>query len=308
VSELERRYRRLLDWYPRGHRERNGEEMLGVLMAGAGDRRRPGWRESADLLWGAARLHLRWLTAADGGVDSRDVMAIVSLLAPMTLIAGATTGLHELGWWVRAGALSDMSWQQQFPDAPVWAVWLAVAVLGLRGFRRAAAVGAGLGTAGFGLLAVLAPFQHWWNDRDAGWVLLGLVTTIALASSSGPSHGRRLVGQRAIAMMVVTVVAVVVIGTVGSHVQAAQWLQMAVLVGGVVASCGVQSRVGRRAALVLLLPVVTTLLAKVLLAVPGSFAQTAPTALVIATFYGVPLMVLLTLGCLPRRSLTVRLG
>jgi hypothetical protein len=33
---LEGRYRRLLRWYPAGHRAVHQEEMLGVLMAGAG--------------------------------------------------------------------------------------------------------------------------------------------------------------------------------------------------------------------------------------------------------------------------------
>jgi len=107
VSGVERRYRLLLALYPRDHRDHKGEEMLGVLLAAAGDRSRPGWREYADLLWGAARLHLRRVVAADGSVDPRDVLAIVSLLAPMALLAGATTGLHELAWWVRAGALGD---------------------------------------------------------------------------------------------------------------------------------------------------------------------------------------------------------
>ena len=59
MSTAERRYRRLLAWYPRDHRERNGEEMLGVLLAGSSDRRGPRWRETVDLLWGAVRMHLR---------------------------------------------------------------------------------------------------------------------------------------------------------------------------------------------------------------------------------------------------------
>ncbi|MFT7837682.1 hypothetical protein Q5530_16205 [Saccharothrix sp. BKS2] len=90
TTGLERRYRRLLAWYPRDHRERNGEEMLAVLLAGAGGRTRPGPRESADLLRGAARLHLRRVVAADGGVEPGGVLAVVSLLGPVALPAGAT--------------------------------------------------------------------------------------------------------------------------------------------------------------------------------------------------------------------------
>jgi hypothetical protein len=65
--DLADRYRRLLAWYPRDHRERHGEEMLGVLLAGAEDRTRPSRKETADLLLGALRLHLRRTVGMDGG-------------------------------------------------------------------------------------------------------------------------------------------------------------------------------------------------------------------------------------------------
>ncbi|MGW4400070.1 hypothetical protein ACWEHA_32680 [Amycolatopsis nivea] len=42
MSDLERRYRRLLALYPRAHRAAHGEEMLGVLLDGAGSRSTPG--------------------------------------------------------------------------------------------------------------------------------------------------------------------------------------------------------------------------------------------------------------------------
>ncbi len=297
MSDLERRYRRLLACYPRDHRERSGEEMLGVLMAGAGDRRRPGWRESVDLLWGAVRLHLRRVVAADGGIDPRDVLAIVSFLAPVALLAGATTGLHELGWWVRAGALWDMPWKEQVPDAPVWAGWLVVAVLGLFGLRRTAAVGAWLATVGFVLLAVVAPYQHGWTSLDAGLVLLGVMTAVALTWSPGPARGRELVGGSAIVVMAVAVVAAVAIGSLGYQEPAADWSRLAVLIGGATAACGLRSRAGRRAALVLLLPVMTTLLGMAVLPATGRM----PTAVEVAVFYGAPVLVLLALGGLPRR-------
>jgi hypothetical protein len=50
-AKLERRYRRLLAWYPRSFRRENGEEILAVLMACAADgQRRPGLAERADLM------------------------------------------------------------------------------------------------------------------------------------------------------------------------------------------------------------------------------------------------------------------
>ena len=44
MSTLERRYRRLLAWYPAAYRSIYGDEMLGVLMAAASARgaNRPG--------------------------------------------------------------------------------------------------------------------------------------------------------------------------------------------------------------------------------------------------------------------------
>jgi hypothetical protein len=292
VTELERRYRRLLASYPRDHREQHGEEMLGVLMAGAGERSRPGWGESVDLLWSAARLHVRRVAAVEGALTVRDVLAIVSLLGPVAMLAGATTAVHELAWWVQAGGLFDLPWRQQIPDAPVWAVWLAVAVLSLFRLRWAAAVGAWLGTAGLVLLVVFAPSYHGWTDVDAGWVLLGVTTAVALTVPSGPARGRELTGRSATTVMVWGVIGAVVLGTVFG-----ESLSMAVFVVGAVAACGRRSRVGRGAALVLLMPVMTTVVG----AVSVSVMYQVPTAVLVAVFYGVPVLVLLVLGGLSRR-------
>ena len=56
---LERRYRRLLALYPRAFRCEHEEEMLAVLLAGAGERPSPGVAEVADLLRGAAWARFR---------------------------------------------------------------------------------------------------------------------------------------------------------------------------------------------------------------------------------------------------------
>jgi hypothetical protein len=303
VSDLERRYRRILALYPRDHRERTGEEMLGVLMAGTGDRSRPGWRETADLLWAAARLHLRRVVAADGGIDPRDVLAIVSLLAPVALLAGATTGLHELAWWVKAGALWEMPWSTQFPDAPVWVVWCAVAVLGLFRLRHIAAVSAWLGTAGFVIVVTVGPAPYPWTGVGAGWVLLGAITAAALTWSPGPARGRELVGRHAIAVLAAAVAVTVASGVLGYGESVAQWLGLAMLFFGAVAACGPRSRAGRRAALVLVVPVMTALLGKAFLssATDAVSLVRAPDAVVATVFYGVPVVVLLALGGLPRR-------
>ncbi|QQQ73650.1 hypothetical protein IOD16_20435 [Saccharothrix sp. 6-C] len=297
MSGLERRYRRLLGWYPRDHRARHGEEMLAVLMAGAGDRTRPSRREHADLLWAAVRLHLRRVVAADGGVDARDVLAVVSLLAPVSLLAGATTGVHEVAWFVKAGSLGDMPWATQFPDAPVWGLWAVVAALVLLGRSRAGAVVAWAAVVSSVLVAVFFPHQHWWSGMDAGWILVGLLTAVALTWSPGPARGRELAGGRAVPVMAATVGVTVVLGVFGHGVAPAELLGLAVVVVGTLVACGRRSRVGRRAALILLLPTVTAAL---------GFAQLLlslrmPTSLEVAVFYGLPVVALLALGGLPRR-------
>lgn len=295
MSTLERRYRRLLAYYPRDHRERHGEEMLGVLLADAGDRTRPGWRETANLLWAATRLHLRRMVAADGGINPRDVLAIVSLLGPLAVLGGASTTLHEVAWWVRTGALWQMPWWDQVPDAPVWGVWAVVAVLVLFRQRRGAAVGAWLGTAGFVAVEVFPDtYQRWWTGPDAGWVLLGALTAVALTWSPGLARGRELVSRFAVLGMVATVVVAGALAVFGYGVEMAQWAWLVVLVVGTVAACAPWSRVGRRAALVLVTPVMTTLLVHV---VSGPL----PKAAEVAFFFGVPLVVLLAVGGLPRR-------
>ncbi|MFC4855601.1 hypothetical protein [Actinophytocola glycyrrhizae] len=300
MNELERRYRRLIALYPRDHREQHGEEMLGVLVA-AGDRARPGWKDVADLVWGAFRLHLRRMVA--GGVDPRDVLAIVSLLGPIAILAGATESLHEFVWWVRAVALWDMPlrdmqlWERS-PDAPVWVVWLVVVVLVLFRQRVAAAVGAWVGAIGLVLVATVSERTWLWAHADSGWVLLGALTAVALTLSPGPARGRELAGRAPVRVMSAAVVVAVLIGVLGYREVVAETTALLVLVVGAVTAAGAGSRAGRRAALVLLVPVMTTLIELVM----GSLNSFRPNDTVQALiFYGPPLVVLLALGgLLPR--------
>jgi hypothetical protein len=59
-SKLERRYRRLLGFYPRAFREEHELEMMSVLMEGAAEnQRRPGLAESADLIRSGSWMRIR---------------------------------------------------------------------------------------------------------------------------------------------------------------------------------------------------------------------------------------------------------
>jgi hypothetical protein len=315
-KNLADRYRRLLAWYPRDHCERHGEEMLDVLLAGAGERTRPSRKETVDLLRGALRLHLRRVV---GGIDHRDVLAIVSLLGPIALLAGAASKVETLAHWVRTGWTESLrAFMFDAPSAPTWMIWFVVAVLSLCRARRAAAVGAWLGTSGFVLDHLRGVPMYW--DRvvaDAGLVLLGLVVAIALTWSPGPARGWELVGGRRVAVLVAAVGASVVLvvqsfGTFSvlympfEHMTLVQgpgrmalwFLALAVLVAGAVVAGGARTREGRRAALVLSVPVVVSVLMLVL-------PRDSSLLLVTAIGYGVPVLVLLGFGSLPRR---LRLG
>jgi hypothetical protein len=321
-TSLSERYRRLLAWYPRDHRERHGEEMLDVLLDGAGERTRPSRKETTDLLLGALRLHLRRMVGADGGIDHRDVLAIVSLLGPVVMLAGAAPALDWLAGALRSG--SPLSWQESIdylPHTPVWGVWLLVAVLSLARMRRSAAVGAWLATAGF-LVTPLAGYYTFWHSvvADTGWMLLGAVVAAALTWSPGPARGWELVGAARFVLLAGAVGTSVVLvmksfDTYGllyyrlGQMTAARgaselvvWgLALAMLVAGAVGAGGVRTREGRRAALVLCVPVLVSVL---MVALP--FDSLLVVAAVVC--YGVPLVVLLGLGGLPRRMSGPQVG
>lgn len=81
------RPRYVLVCYPRVFRRENGEEILAVLMAGAADgQRRVGLAESADLITGALRMHLRF--------PSRPPRSVVTAIRLMC--AGAAVALTAL--------------------------------------------------------------------------------------------------------------------------------------------------------------------------------------------------------------------
>ncbi len=69
---LERRYRRMLRFYPRSYREQHGEDMLGVLMTGADDGKKHSRLSAAlDLLRGAVLVHTRYWWEMRTATDRR---------------------------------------------------------------------------------------------------------------------------------------------------------------------------------------------------------------------------------------------
>ena len=216
---LEGRYRRLLRWYPAGHRGVHQEEMLGVLMAGAGPgRSRPGLTESADLLLGAARIRLRPGRALSDGPGWRDALAVYSIAAPLLVLFSELIGrlAGELGF-----PGTDRYWVSMMPELMgsgrllvTTAAWVAiggqglVAVLALAGLRRWATAAAAASALYLGIPTVL---QQLHLPLPAGisisllyipFTLLAPISeTAALLAAPGPRRGRQLMRRREWALL-----------------------------------------------------------------------------------------------------------
>ena len=228
AASLERGYRRLLRCYPAGHRDVHGEEMLGVLLAGARPgQRRPGLPESASLICGAVRIRLRG-TWPDSSDRWRDTLAQTSLVLPLLIAAVALTqlALHAPGGQQPAIArwlmphLYLVSW-----NGPEWWPLVPLAALAVP-----AALGWRQGTGFVALpLAALCAIQVGSDMLNAHrgiepslispgtalWLAVLAIEALALAASPGPRRGRALLSCRHYLLIIAAGVAIGAVGTVG---------------------------------------------------------------------------------------------
>jgi hypothetical protein len=94
TAELERRYRWLLGWYPREHREFYQEEMLGVLVNAASDGQRwPAAAEALSLIRDSASARLRRVGRRPVDERWRRAAAVTAVLATGILLAFHTGAL-----------------------------------------------------------------------------------------------------------------------------------------------------------------------------------------------------------------------
>ncbi len=110
---LERRYRRLLAWYPAQHRHAHGEEMIGVLLASARDgQRRPRRSDALDLAFGGLRIRIRAILAGQFDRSFTDALAVYSIAAPVMWMIFICTwaAVNDYRWLNSATAIP--SWQQ----------------------------------------------------------------------------------------------------------------------------------------------------------------------------------------------------
>jgi hypothetical protein len=101
-SMLERRYRRLLRWYPAAHRAQHGEEMIGVLLDAARPGQRwPGVIESANLVRSGVQIWLRRVPSGDPGSAWSGTLGALSILVPFIWMVDQAMRIAEGDtlWW-----------------------------------------------------------------------------------------------------------------------------------------------------------------------------------------------------------------
>ncbi|MGO9977523.1 MAG: hypothetical protein ACLP01_32965 [Solirubrobacteraceae bacterium] len=206
VTHLERRYRRLLAWYPKAFRREHEDEMLVVLMAGAGNgQRRPGLADSADLIRNASWMRVRpWAQRPAPTVVW--ALRLMVLAAALELVALATVVGTQAG--LRAAIIGRFphftaaQWQAEahahiLPieiGAPIAAaVWLGLAWVNGRGYGWARGLAMGLlGLTSISLLAGVG--QHAANYAPADLIagcalwLVGLLTVLLIFNPRSDPH------------------------------------------------------------------------------------------------------------------------
>ncbi|MEU8117732.1 hypothetical protein AB0C21_03375 [Spirillospora sp. NPDC049024] len=213
MSALELRYRRLLAWYPAGHRAEHGEEMLDVLLSAARpDQTRPSLADAADLIRGAVRIRLRRAAGDATGSPWPGALAVAGFISMAMLLADgvrfavnipATGAAVDVGM-DRGGTLWGML-PVAYGTAPFWLAWAGIAVLAWRGAHRHAATTACTVTAVQVLLAIWAanfpeaPYAFVASSVAGIPLPLALVATASLVASPGPRHGARLLGRARVA-------------------------------------------------------------------------------------------------------------
>jgi hypothetical protein len=208
---LERRYRRLLAWYPPEHRRRFSDEMVGVLLAAAPDgARRPELAGTIDLVRGGLqarfRSGMRWL----GGADWPGSLAVCSVAVPVILAA------YFAARWLRVvivGIQSGYGYANlvsvQMESALIVATLLAPPLLALRWRRIASAVAVTL--AGWYVVIIFASVPNYLSTLGITglsqwpWLAYGegvsgsialLLGAAGLAWSPGPRRGIQILGVK----------------------------------------------------------------------------------------------------------------
>lgn len=220
---LERRYRRLLTWYPAAHRGTYGEEMIGVLLASTpADQDRPSKADALDLIGGGLRTRLRQLRNGEGNPAWRDALAVFSVVAPIVLLGWLTAGyLAEIEWesrlrwsFLRSGLASRYGHALLTVLIAAAVVVAALAICPALTRRRrtvpTAVIAVVAGAAAvIGLVQVYRVFGV--NDDEFTLYLsaTAAMEVLALVASPGPARGWQLLSRRGlIVLAAISVVAI----------------------------------------------------------------------------------------------------
>jgi hypothetical protein len=203
---LEARYRRLLGWFPGDHRVVHGEEMLGVLMTGAGPGQdKPRLPETADLLFGAARIRMRPGRALSDRDGWRDALAMFSVAAPVLVLVSvglAAVSSSLLSTHSAFGPYGIFVLNTYFGQAST-TLWLVasgqalVVLLVLLGLRRCAAAATFLYLAVIiGVQEIQEPYTGMLFFSVLFLLVLPVLELVALLASPGPRRGKELLRAR----------------------------------------------------------------------------------------------------------------
>lgn len=203
-NRLKARYRRLLAWYPAGHRQRYGEEILGALLAASRPgQARPDRREALDLVVSGLRLRF---AAVCGGGPTLAARSAASVFGLVTSVALAALSWHQVALSLAERTLGGplVHLLVSYRTVAMAVGWTVIAVAGALGLRRVAALGAVMGLAGEAavLARQYAEAPDWvvWS-----WTVLtliavtaaGLVAAIAPARDAIPGRSGAIEGEPA---------------------------------------------------------------------------------------------------------------
>lgn len=263
MTALERRYRRLLTWYPKDHRARHEEEMLAVLLAASNPgQSSPAWRDAFDLVRGGLAIRLRRVASPGSRRHWRAAAGLAAVLAPLMLFGA---GLF------RAAAYADRSAFDLALPALAYALPYGLVVLLAWLGRRWAAIACAWAMvalhAGERLTLLLSLPEEVVVIAEvmvvvgevlvvAGWPLIaaGMLLSVlpacvcAAMLTLAPSHGPEPVGSRRLAAWAGGVLAACVVGALLPKVLGAVLVLAAF---GTVAVPALRSSAGRRTAAIL---------------------------------------------------------
>jgi hypothetical protein len=294
AGQLERGYRRLLAWYPAGHRRVHEEEMLGVLLAAARPgQRRPRLTEAANLIWGALRIRFRPAPAGTRLAVWRDALATFSVALPLFMLATVSTRLAV--WLLSPPAVAEFSLTAISRTLLLQGQLVLVVLVLLRLRRPAALLALGMAVF-FAGLVIHTGFATSWALFG---VLLTLLEAAALAASPGPRRGLQiLAGWRVLLPAVAGIAAGVLQQSTRPAfphpvaTQAATFTVAAVLLAGL----AVASPLSRHVLLLFVIPVFPLAVQAATSLDPAFFASpelygSASAVYLAALYYAVPVLV-----------------